>query len=286
MGWVQQLGLWGAIFVPSMVIGQATQLLLCGGGIEPTTAIKEFVHRAGDERAQILFIGFSASYPEESGASFRETIESVLLKQNLVQESPMLSPAYDKAGKRIYNEDLEPQFVEELSDTQQKQLLLQLETATAVWLSGGIQDRFMRMMGRYPEIKKALLNFFHSGKIIGGTSAGAAVAAAVMVTASQAKNSFWQMPGMGFIGAVVDQHLFYRDRVERFRASVNEYKNRVRYGIGIDEDGAVLVTNGNRFSVMEGGTDALLIDTRSAKNGQMSEIRLKPGDEFVLPAIE
>lgn len=266
---------------PTLLPAQ-TQLLLCGGGQEPVSAMEELVQRAGGPQATLLFIGFAASYPEKTAARFQENIEQLTDGNATVMNSPFLSPAFDAGGERLLNEDNEPQFVEELSNAQQIELASQLEKATGIWLSGGIQDRFMRIMERYPELKKNLIKQFKAGKIVGGSSAGAAVAAEIMVTGSKKKNTFWQMPGMGFIGALIDQHLFVRNRVDRFRASMREYQTKVRWGMGIDEDAAVLITGGRSLTVMEGGNDVLIIDPRDLSGGTMKEVRLKPGEHFEL----
>lgn len=269
------------LLAPATLVAQ-TQIILCGGGSEPTTAMKEFVSRAGGAQANILFVGFAASFPEETANSFKETIESYLPGANAVTLSPFLKPAYDSKGERILNDENDVQFVEELSENEQSSFITQIKLASAIWLSGGMQDRFMRIMERYPKIKKELQDFFASGKLIGGSSAGAAVAAEVMVIGHKITKKFWQSPGMGFLAAVVDQHLFARDRVERLRSSVKEYRSKVRYGVGIDEDAAILVTGGTHLTVIEGGNDVLIIDPRDTTSGTMKEIRLKGGAYFDL----
>lgn len=244
--------------------------------------MKEFIARAGGAQAHILFIGFAASFPEKTATSFKETIESHLPGANAVTLSPFLKPAYDSKGERILNDEDDVQFVEELSEEEQASFLSQIKSASAIWLSGGLQDRFMRIMERYPKLKKEMQDFFASGKIIGGSSAGAAVAAEVMVIGHKITKKFWQSPGMGFLAAVIDQHLFARDRVERLRSSVKEYQTKIRYGVGIDEDAAILVTDGNHLKVIEGGNDVLIIDPRDTSSGTMREIRLKAGEHFDL----
>jgi cyanophycinase len=265
-----------------MALSAQTQMILCGGGVAPEPAIKEFVERAGGDKAKILYVSFANNYPEWNAASFKEMIESYLPHTDTVSFAPFLRPVLNADGHEILNDENEPQFFEELSEKEKTLFHRQVSEASAIWFSGGNQDRFMRVMGRHPDTKKLLQEAFLSGKLMAGTSAGAAVAAQIMVVGHRYQPHFWQEPGLGFLNAVIDQHLFVKGRVERFRSSVQDNQAEVRYGIGIDEDAAILVTDGNRLTVFKGGSDVLIIDPRDTSSGKMKEIRLRPGERFDL----
>jgi cyanophycinase len=127
-----------------------------------------------------------------------------------------------------------------------------LRNANLIYISGGDQNRFMRII-RGSEIEKAIHDAFAKGAMIAGTSAGAAVMSKIMITGNELKSREYRPTfqiiesdnietsnGLGLINsAIIDQHFIVRSRHNRLISAVIEFPDLK--GIGIDESTAILV---------------------------------------------
>ena len=133
-------------------------------------------------------------------------------------------------------------------------------STTGVFFTGGDQARIMDVLAD-PELLAAVKARFAAGVVFGGTSAGAAVMSARMITG---EGDFTVIdgdkvevrPGLGLLeGVIVDQHFVKRQRENRLFGLV--LKHPEERGVGIDEDTALLVTRGPlRGGRGEGAGDA------------------------------
>jgi cyanophycinase len=125
-----------------------------------------------------------------------------------------------------------------------------LANATAVWFSGGKQSKLIeRYSGSV--VEEGIMKLLSRGGVVGGSSAGAAVASKVMLVFDEHRTGFDLLPG-----TIVDQHFTQRKRDDRLRRAVEAHPDRV--GFGIDERTA-LVVRGRRLSVIgEGNVFALI----------------------------
>ncbi|MEX0646306.1 MAG: cyanophycinase [Balneolaceae bacterium] len=128
-----------------------------------------------------------------------------------------------------------------------------LENASLVYITGGVQSRFMDAVNNHPLIAETLKKAYQRGAMISGTSAGAAVMSKIMITGDQhnypeytstfynlEKDNIITAEGLGLIqGVIVDQHFVKRARNNRLLTAVMEFPDHV--GIGIDESTAILV---------------------------------------------
>jgi cyanophycinase len=127
-----------------------------------------------------------------------------------------------------------------------------------------------------PLLRK-LKQLYLDGAVIGGTSAGAAIMSAMMITGkehlSRDTNNAYSFirggnietaEGLGFIhDAIVDQHFIRRKRHNRLLSLVLEHPGLL--GIGIDEGTAIVVTPTRKFEVVGEGT-VMVFDARRARN--------------------
>ncbi len=138
-----------------------------------------------------------------------------------------------------------------------------LQEATAVWMSGGDQNRLISTY-RGTLVEKELHNLLQRGGVIGGTSAGAAAMSDLMIQGGDrdAKTG----PGFGFlINVVVDQHFVARNRVERLRGVLA--KNKAHAGLGIDEGTAVII-RGQSLTIQGNSTVTVIWPQSSNHAGQ------------------
>ncbi len=112
-----------------------------------------------------------------------------------------------------------------------------LRQANAVWLGGGDQQKLAEAyVGT--DVERILIEKIQSGGLVGGTSAGAAIASRVMIAGGreepQIERGFDLLPD-----AILDQHFSQRNRQARLRLAVAQHPHCV--GLGIDEATAVIV---------------------------------------------
>ena len=207
------------------------KLFIIGGGSRPDFLVDRMIKEAGLKYGETVAIFPHAS--EEQDSSFYYAKQQ-FEKRNL--------KALDCAFKK--DEKLSPSKLDSL------------KTAKLIYIGGGDQVRFMEIINSNPEVKNLIKSAYQNGKMIAGTSAGAAVMSEVMITGNQLKykdyeNTFDNIEiknvetkqGLGFIKtAVIDQHFVVRSRYNRLLSLIIE--NPSYKGIGIDEGTAILVKNG------------------------------------------
>jgi len=134
-----------------------------------------------------------------------------------------------------------------------------IQKAKLIFITGGDQTRFMRIVGKGP-IYNSIHQAYKNGATIAGTSAGAAVMSKKMITGNALKypeytgkyptiepNNIEITEGLGLVdNLIVDQHFIKRQRMNRLLAVSIE--NPYETCIGIDESTAIVIT-GNRFTV-------------------------------------
>ena len=208
------------------------KLFIIGGGSRPDFLVDRMIKEAGLKSGETVAIFPHAS--EEQDSSFYYAKQQ-FEKRNL--------KALDCAFKK--DEKLSPSKLDSL------------KTAKLIYIGGGDQVTFMEIINSNPEVKNLLKSAYQNGKMIAGTSAGAAVMSEVMITGNQLKykdyeNTFDNIEiknvetkqGLGFIKtAVIDQHFVVRSRYNRLLSLIIE--NPIYKGIGIDEGTAILVKNGS-----------------------------------------
>lgn len=240
---------------------QKGYLMIIGGGDKPMDAMQEFVTRSQGKPILIItsastdleYGQFTAGQLRECGAA-RVDIRHIV--EPVVANSDSISALIDAAG--------------------------------GVFFTGGDQDRLLNRLGGTRTETALDRLYYQRGGIIGGTSAGAAAMSEVMITGNelvntdstnifhsiQAKNVETKR-GFGFVkNAIIDQHFMMRKRHNRLIGVVLEHPELP--GIGIDEEGAILVYPDGRFRVY--GLDAVIVyDARKAKNIRVSDKGLLGG---------
>ena len=251
--------------------GPETRLVIVGGGDRPPEALARFVAWAGGASARVLVLPWASGEPKES-------CEAIL--EELAPHAPGEAgcgphATLDAKGKAA-----------PLDAERKKATLDALARASGVFFTGGDQARIMDVLAD-PELLAAVKTRFAAGVVFGGTSAGAAVMSARMITG---EGDFTVIdgdkvevrPGLGLVeGVIVDQHFVKRQRQNRLFGLV--LKHPGERGVGIDEDTALLVSGGHRAEVVgrgpvmlvdADGTDRLTIQLVRA--GQAFDLRERP----------
>jgi cyanophycinase len=149
-----------------------------------------------------------------------------------------------------------------------------IRNAKLVFITGGDQTRFMKIVGKGP-IYSAIHGAYANGSTIAGTSAGAAVMSKKMITGNNLKHKEFSgrypviesgnieiNEGLGLVdNMIVDQHFIKRQRMNRLIAVALENPDEIC--AGIDESTAIIVT-GNKFTVA--GENQVIVLCNTHKN--------------------
>jgi cyanophycinase len=149
-----------------------------------------------------------------------------------------------------------------------------LNDVTGIYFGGGDQVRLTKAL-KGTRTEKRLHELYENGAVLGGTSAGAAVMSAIMLTGDErrpTRDSSWNkveaenvitVDGFGFVDdAIVDQHFLIRRRSNRLISVVLEHPTKV--GVGIDEATAIWVKPDHTFEVL-GKSTVLVYDATNAE---------------------
>ncbi len=196
-------------------------LLIIGGDAKST--LKVLVKHAGGKSAHIVLVPHASSREKESA---EETAQKLLALG---------------AGR-----------VTTLMPQRGRKFAIPAD-ATAVYMLGGDQLRLVRRLGQHgvDEIR----SFLNQGKLVAGTSAGAAAVAPTMIAGGMSKGkidgSLKLKPGLHLVDNVlVDTHFGERGRFYRLMVGVLRLPGAL--GIGLDEDTGILIRNGSAVVVGAG----------------------------------
>ncbi|MCC7013162.1 MAG: cyanophycinase [Planctomycetes bacterium] len=173
--------------------------------------------------------------------------------------------------------------LDDLSD--RERALAELERADLIWFGGGDQKLLMEAL-RQADLIETISRRASRGVVCGGTSAGAAVMSAVMITGEGTDKGTDELKkiaagatlvsqGLGLLpGAIVDQHFLARQRNNRLLGAVLDHPELI--GVGIDERTAFIVVDGRAEVLGEGGVvvyDARRAAVERSEPGQRSAAR-------------
>lgn len=151
---------------------------------------------------------------------------------------------YDQLFKGLGVKKIEHLAVDQPEKARDPHLLSILSQAKTVFFTGGDQLKITSKIGG-TEIEKFIIELYHRGGIIAGTSAGASVMGQIMLVGGENSESHkvgnWMMaPGLGLAGGmIIDQHFAQRGRIGRLLGAVA--LNPGILGIGVDEDTAIVI---------------------------------------------
>ena len=141
-----------------------------------------------------------------------------------------------------------------------------IEQATLIWMPGGDQNRFMDAI-RPTGLADVIRARHRAGVVVGGTSAGAAILSASMMTGEADLKSLTTAstelkPGLSlWPEVIVDQHFLKRQRHNRLLSAVIDHPSLI--GVGIDESTAVIV-RGRELEVV-GVSAVVVLDARRGR---------------------
>jgi cyanophycinase len=132
-----------------------------------------------------------------------------------------------------------------------------ISSADAVFLSGGDQLKLTSIYGGTPFLIRIKERYMYDSLVLGGTSAGAMAMSTSMIFAGsksvqQIAGEVRVTTGFGFLkNACIDTHFVDRGRFVRMAQVIA--MNPTGIGLGIEEDTALIIRNGNETEVIGSG---------------------------------
>jgi len=266
------------LFISFNAVGQKGKLFIIGGGHRSEALINTLIKTAGlQPKDHIVVLPMSS----EEGDSAYYYIKLQLEKA---------------CSNTIANLNFTS------ATTGNTQWLDSVKSAKLIFITGGDQSRFMKIVAGSP-LYKAIHDAYKSGATVAGTSAGAAVMCRHMITGKQLRgdsvyhatfdrlwtNNIEFSEGLGLIDSVIiDQHFIVRSRYNRLLSALDAYPTFTC--IGIDEATAIIVA---QQQITIAGDGQVLVfrqpKTVAASKGElikMKDVRLDiytAGEGFKLP---
>jgi cyanophycinase len=271
------------------IAGETGSLVIIGGALRYGHAEvwSRIVRLAGGEGAKIAVLPTASGEPLKNGSRSVDALRAVGADAFLV-------PLYgDKES-----------LARQAADSS---LIAQVRSAAGVYFIGGSQERITAALGssagdRSPMLE-AVWDVYRRGGVVAGTSAGAAVMSRMMFRQSRSVLNVLQeglhtgtelVPGLGFLDPrwFVEQHCLVRGRFGRTLVAMRTLG--IQYGLGVDEDTAVIVERGRALGVL-GSKGAIVLDLSQATSDPATKafnVRgarltyLDDGDSYDLETLE
>jgi cyanophycinase len=235
-------------------------LVIIGGGLrgDNVEVWQRIVALAGGPGARIAVLPSAAADPQRTG-------DMIVGRLNGYGAAAFVVPL----AVRLPGSD----FRQVAEDAEQAAVV---RGAGGVFFSGGDQSRITQALVREDGSRSAVLeavwDVYRKGGVVAGDSAGAAIMSSTMFYSPQSVFGTLRggvnegreiAPGLGFIGddVFVDQHLLVRGRFARMIPAM--LKKGYKFGLGIDENTAMVVDNRRNVEIV-GHKGALLIDLSRA----------------------
>jgi cyanophycinase len=217
--------------------GRNGHLLVIGGAEDPDEEhmriLPHLVEMAGGKKARVVVCSSPSEDPEDKVRTYGELFEKIGVAE-----------VYGAAiTDRRQGDD--PEHLEAV------------ERATAVFFTGGDQLRLTALLAGTQFCERIRERLYGDGLVVAGTSAGAAAMSGVMLIGGKSEGTVRRedvelAPGLGYWrDTVVDTHFNQRGRVSRLLTLFAH--NPQVLGIGIDENTALDLTPGGRFTVLGDG---------------------------------
>lgn len=223
------------------------------GGIFSENILLEVINEVKKEKPEIVIIPFASNEQNKVETKYKTAFKKIGHKVTVLK-------AYKRSGidKETY--------------------LQKVRSADIIFLTGGDQRILKELIDNTRFLNIIIDRYNNDQLVIAGTSAGAMVMSDCMILrgesdASIIKGNVEIGPGIGLIkNVIIDTHFMNRGRFSRLVLALME--NMKMTGLGICEDTALVVQNGNELSVVGSGT-VTIVDVRDVSKTNYSEVNLK-----------
>lgn len=217
--------------------GRGARLLVIGGAEDPDeedmAILPHLVEMAGGKNARVIICSSPSENPEEKVDTYGALFEKLGVAEVI------------------------PAAITDRNQAEDPELVEAVQRATAVFFTGGDQLRLTALMAGTTFCENIRSRLYGDGLVVAGTSAGAAAMSSVMIIGGTNEGTVRRQdvslaPGLGYWrDTVVDTHFNQRGRVSRL-LTIFAHNPQV-LGIGIDENTAIDLVPGDRFTVVGEG---------------------------------
>ncbi|MDQ3291737.1 MAG: cyanophycinase [Bacteroidota bacterium] len=200
--------------------------------------LKRFVDELSGKNPLVVIIPAASSSPEES-----------------VQD-------YLKVFRHLGVENITVVDIRAREDATKQENIDLIEKAAGIIFTGGDQLRLTAILGGSPLLERIKERYTKSKIVIAGTSAGASAMSTTMIYSGETqggmlKNQMSATSGLDLLKNVaIDTHFIDRGRIIRMAQAVAQ--NPGVLGLGLEEDTAILVTEGKNLEVIGSGLVTIL----------------------------
>ncbi len=262
-------------------------LVAVGGALKSSNAAiyLKFIELAGGKSAaKIGILPAASGKPSKYADLFKKDLIRYGVNEANIEIIP-IAVKNDKTTKEIDESTW-------LKNAQDAKVSDAIKNYTGIWMTGGDQTRITQALLQADKTNTpaldAIWQMYQKGGVIGGTSAGAAVMSAVMISGGDSlgalrdgfKAKYESMDeqefgpvtitqGLGFFtSGVMDQHFDRKSRIGRL--IVVNYANRDKYslGFGVDEDTAMVVYNDKKEMEVVGAGGVTIVDVSKAQKNE------------------
>ena len=228
----------------SATVPEGTVIIIGGAEdrVRDRVILGRFVSLAGGADGTIAVVSTASSLGAEAGERYREVFTSLGVGAVRPLHAMTRAQANDEAAAHTVRD------------------------ATGVFLTGGNQLRLSSTIGG-TRLADAILDRFHHGAVVAGTSAGASAMSSHMIAfgtpGATPKHRMAQIAaGLGLLpGVIVDQHFQQRNRLGRLLSLIAQ--NPSLLGLGVDEDTAGIVGPDHVMEVVGRGSITVVDGARS-----------------------
>lgn len=248
------------------------KLIIIGGAEDKGT--REFKdHINGDPTVDGYYEnGILARIVRESAHKEKSRIEILPTASTEPKES---AQDYEDAFRRLGCDNIGVINISKRSEACDEEMVEKLRNADVLMVTGGDQMRLTSILGGTPFLDLLLEKYYHEDFIYAGSSAGAAGASNNMVFQGLSEVSLFKgkvrvTSGLGLINnAIIDTHFVTRGRIGRLLQII--VANPRLLGIGLEENAALLITEGNKMEAVGPGM-TMIIDGRDIKDSNFNDI--------------
>lgn len=195
--------------------------------------LKRFVAELRGDNPMVLVIPTASEIPEESSQDY------VTLFKELGVTNVQVADIRNRPDANL------PEYLE------------MIKNAAGIMFTGGDQLRLTAIFGGSDALQAMKERYIYSNIIIAGTSAGAAAMSTPMIYEGESQGGYIKgdvrmTTGLEFLKNVaIDTHFLTRGRIVRMTQAI--CTNPECIGIGLEEDTAILVTDGGKMEVVGSG---------------------------------
>lgn len=190
----------------------------------------------------------------------KKKVEIITTASNKQQE---VKQKYQKTFNKLGFKNTGFIHIDDRAEARLNKYIKRIEIADAVFFSGGNQFRLSTILGGTPTTDVIMKRYFEDKNfVVAGTSSGAMVMSQIMISEggtneSLLKNDTKTTAGFGLLKhCIVDTHFIERGRFGRLAHAV--IINPGQLGVGLGEDTALIIKNGNDAECFGSGMVAII----------------------------